>query len=244
VEANLGRQLDLIQQSIPVKWHSVLQPRYFLAAVIALMMFLIVRRDLVLLHPPPDFAQHYSSFKWWLVLHDGIAGALALFLGPLQFSKRIRKCYPTWHRVAGRAYVYGVFVAAPLGAVIEYVKYLHAGGSMRLAVASTGFGLLFIATTGMGFLKIRQRKIQDHRRWMTRSYAVALIFLETRCVDQTPWLSRLLDWPSRMFESHSISDLWMYILFAPIAAELVLRGEQLLNDRSSRQRSSSEATVG
>ena len=58
---------------------------------------------------------------------------------------------------------------------------------------------------------------------MTRSYAVALIFLETRCVDQIPLLTAMLEKPSRLLESHSISDLWLYVLFAPIAAELVLQ---------------------
>jgi hypothetical protein len=80
----------------------------------------------------------------------------------------------------------------------------------------------------------RRRNIQEHRKWMPRSYAVALVFIEVRAVDQSAFLTRLLDWPSRVLESHSIADLWMFILFAPIAAELVLRCEKLLTERSSR----------
>ena len=64
---------------------------------------------------------------------------------------------------------------------------------------------------------------------MTRSYAVALIFLETRCVEQISWLAKLTDWPSTMLETHGISDMWMYIAFSLGAAELVLRSEKMLN---------------
>jgi hypothetical protein len=187
-------------------------------------------KDSHLLHPSLADYEHYRSFKWWLIPH-GITGALALFLGPLQFSKRLRQRHLNWHRLAGRAYVYGVAVAAPLGVYMEYLKYAHGIGSLRLVIATVGFATLFLCTTGMGFLRIRQRKIQKHREWMTRSFAVALIFLETRCIDQIPWLGALFEGPSNLFESHQISDLWILIICAPIAAEIVLRCEDLLTRR-------------
>ena len=114
------------------------------------MMFLIVcYRDLHLLNPSPADYEHYRPFKWWLIPH-GITGALALFLGPLQFSKRLRQRYLSWHRFAGRTYVYGVAIAAPLGVYIEYLKYAHGIGSLRLVIATVGFATLFIFTTAMG----------------------------------------------------------------------------------------------
>jgi uncharacterized membrane protein YozB (DUF420 family) len=39
-----------------------------------------------------------------------------------------------------------------------------------------------MTTTGIAFYCIRQRKIQQHRQWMTRSYAVALVFFEVRLI--------------------------------------------------------------
>src|SRR3954469_18339240 len=180
------------------------------------MMLIVIRKDLALIHPTPEMTQHYSTFKWWLIPH-GIAGALALFLGPLQFSKRLRQRFLPWHRIVGRVYVYGVAIAAPLGAYLEYVKNVNGMGSTRLVVASSGFAALWLITTGTGFQMARLRKIDEHRKWMTRSYAVALVFIEVRTVDQSVFLTRMLDWPSRILESHSIADLWLFILFAPIA---------------------------
>jgi len=206
------------------EWQS--QTRYLLFGVIAIMFVVVGYKDFHLLHPSPQDREHYRSFQWWLIPH-GVTGALALFLGPFQFSNRIRRRYLNWHRLAGRTYVYGVAVAAPLGVYIEYLKYANGIGSLRLVIATVGFAALFMSTTGMGFLRIKQGKTQKHREWMTRSFAVALIFLETRCVEEIPWLYALLEKPLTFFESHSISDLWLFILFAPIAAELVLRCEQL-----------------
>jgi uncharacterized membrane protein len=53
-----------------------------------------------------------------LLLPHGIAGACALLLGPFQFSNRLRLRFRKFHRVLGRIYVAGVFVAAPLGVYI------------------------------------------------------------------------------------------------------------------------------
>src|SRR4051794_16111594 len=143
-----------------------LRPKYFLFGLIAVMMLIVIRKDLALIHPTPEMTHHYSTFKWWLIPH-GIAGALALFLGPLQFSKRLRQRFLPWHRIVGRVYVYGVAIAAPLGAYLEYVKNVNGIGSTRLVVASSGFAALWLITTGTGFQMARLRKIDEHRKWMT-----------------------------------------------------------------------------
>src|SRR3954453_19306697 len=66
------------------------RPKYLLAAVITTMFLVVMYKDFHLLHPSPADYEHYRSFKWWLIPH-GITGALALFLGPLQFSRRLRQ---------------------------------------------------------------------------------------------------------------------------------------------------------
>ena len=37
-------------------------------------------------------------------------------------------------------------------------------------------------TTGIAFAFILKGKVQQHRQWMTRSFAVALVFLEVRVI--------------------------------------------------------------
>jgi uncharacterized membrane protein len=196
------------------------------------MMLIVLNLDRGLVDPHASIWERYRSFKWWLLPH-GVTGALALFLGPLQFSDRFRQGLLPWHRVIGRIYVCGVGVAAPVGVYIEYIKYIHTIAPLRLFVATTAFGILLVLTTGMGFFMAKHRNILAHKKWMTRSYAVALIFLEVRCVDQIPWLARIVDWPSRMLETHSISDSWMFIAFSIVAAEVVLRCEKAFKKHSS-----------
>ena len=104
---------------------------------------------------------------------------------------------------------------------------MHSIAPLRLFVASSGFGVLFAVTTALGLLAAKRRDIQTHREWMTRSYAVGLVFLETRCIDQIPWLSKLWDWPSTILETHHISDLWLVIALSLLGAELLLRVERL-----------------
>ena len=55
---------------------------------IAAMMLVVLYRDRVVLDPQHWIWEHYRPFKWWL-LPNAVTGALALFLGPLQFSGMI-----------------------------------------------------------------------------------------------------------------------------------------------------------
>jgi len=167
------------------------RPKYVLFGAIGLMMLIVLNRDRFLIHPQAPIWEHYQSFKWWLLPH-GVTGALALFLGPIPFSDRFRRRLLPWHRVIGRLYVCGVAVAAPVGTYIEYIKYIHTIAPLRLLIATSGFGTRFMLTTGTGLFMAKHRNIQAHKKWMTRSYAVALVFLEVRCVDQIPWLARML----------------------------------------------------
>jgi hypothetical protein len=144
-------------------------------------------------------------------------------MGPLQFSSRLRRRYLNWHRISGRVYVAGVTVGVPLGIVIEAIKYRLGVATLRLLVGSIGFGSIFLATTALGFALVRRGRIAEHQRWMTRSFAVAMVFLEVRCADYIPWIGRVIEKPSDLLETHHISDLWFYLAISLTVAELILR---------------------
>jgi uncharacterized membrane protein len=229
----LDRKLEVQLTTALVRTASFLpRAKYLLFGLIGLMMVVVLYKDRILLDPQASIWEHYRSFKWWLLPH-GVAGALALLLGPLQFSNRLRRRFLHWHRFIGRIYVCGVGVAAPLGAWIEYIKYTHSIAPLRLLIASIGFGTLWVLLTSTGFFMAKRRNFQEHRKWMTRSYAVALVFLGVRCVEQVPLLAKIMAWLSALLEAHSISDLWMFIALSLVAADLVLRSEQMLRRRSS-----------
>jgi len=158
------------------------------AFIIAMTVYVLYHREHFLLDPTDPVWQHYETFKWWLLPH-GVAGACALLLAPLQFSDRLRRRYALLHRVIGRIYVAGVLVLAPLGAYIQYLDE-SVGASRSFTVASVIDAVLLLVTTGIGLAFAVARKIPQHRQWMTRSYAVGLVFFEGRFIMGVAGLDR------------------------------------------------------
>ena len=158
------------------------RPERLLWGIFGLMLAYVLYHDEnFLVHPKDPYWQHYQPFKWWLLPH-GIAGACALLLGPMQFSERLRQRFRKLHRVVGRIYVAGVFVAAPLGFYIEYFEERMGGTSRSFSVTAGAFAMVWMTTTGIALAFILKGRIQEHRQWMTRSFAVALVFLEARVI--------------------------------------------------------------
>ena len=74
----------------------------------------------------------------------------------------------------------------------------------------------------MALIFIRQGKIQQHRIWMTRSFACALIFLEVRVVSTI----------FRLPESAAETVVWSCVVAAFPLADLVLQVEETLRAKS------------
>jgi uncharacterized membrane protein len=158
-----------------------LNAKYVVFSGIAVMMaYVIYHNERFLIEPTNPIWQHYAHFKWWLLPH-GVFGALVLLLAPLQFSDRLRRRFTKWHRIAGRVYVVGVLGLAPLGAYIQY--YQERMGFPRSFTVLAGVdAAMLITTTVIAFLFAYKRRIAQHRQWVTRSYAVALVFIGGRFV--------------------------------------------------------------
>src|SRR4051812_11576176 len=96
------------------------RPKYILLGFVGLMMLIVLdNNERFLFNGNDPVWNHYQPFKWWLLPH-ALAGALALFLGPLQFSDTLRKRFIRWHRIAGRLYVAGALIAGTLGVYIQH----------------------------------------------------------------------------------------------------------------------------
>jgi len=192
-----------------------LRAKYLLFAAIGLMLAYVIPHDeSFLAHPKDPTWQHYEPFKWWLLPH-GIAGGCALLLGPMQFSDRLRRRFSTLHRVAGRIYVAGVFVAAPLGFYIQYFEE-RLGEPRSFSIAAGVDAALWMATTGIALFFIFRGRVQEHRQWMTRSFAVALVFLEGRVIGGvTGW---------ETLDIHVTETIvWCCLAFSILSADLALQ---------------------
>jgi uncharacterized membrane protein len=168
---------------------------------------------------------HIAPFQWWLLPH-GLAAAFALFLGPFQFSERLRKKYVMVHKTFGYLYIAGCYVGAPLGLYIQWVEE-------KLGTYSHGFtigtmldaGIWMFATT-MALVMIRSGRMQQHRQWMIRSFACALIFLEVRAI------MVFFQLPEPMVEY----VVWGCVAAAFPIADLVLQIDELRRQKSRTAR--------
>jgi uncharacterized membrane protein len=158
-----------------------LNAKYVVFSVIAIMMgYVLYHNERFLIEPTNPIWEHYAPFKWWLLPH-GIFGAIVILLAPLQFSDRLRRRYTRLHRIVGRLYVTGAFVLAPLGAYIQYYEE-RLGLPRSFTVLAVVNAVMLIVATALAFLFAYRRKITQHRQWVVRSYAIALVFIEGRFI--------------------------------------------------------------
>jgi uncharacterized membrane protein len=102
-----------------------------------------------------------------------VAAALYAVLGAFQFSARLRRRQPDWHRTSGRMLVAAGLVVAASGLWLTLFYTGAPGGDLlwgiRLLVGSA-----VAASIVLGFTAIRRRDITAHRAWMIRAYALAV----------------------------------------------------------------------
>ena len=165
--------------------------------------------------------QHYAPFKWWLLPH-GIFGAIVLLFAPLQFSERLRQRFTRAHRVIGRFYVAGVVVGAPLGIYIQYLQE-RMGDPRSFTIAGAADAAVWIVTTAIAMSFILKGKVQQHRIWMTRSFACSLIFLEVRVI------VGLFHLPPQDIET----VVWVCVVAAVPIADIALQIQESLRTRSA-----------
>jgi hypothetical protein len=144
----------------------------------AMTLYVLNHNERFLIEPENPIWLHYAKVAFWLIPH-AVAGTCALFLAPLQFSERLRKKYTTAHHVVGRIYVVGALALAPLGAYGQYLAE-SSGGPREFTTLAVVDAAILMTTTLIAYLFAIRRRITQHRQWMTRSYAVALVFFEGR----------------------------------------------------------------
>lgn len=207
-----------------VSW---LRLKYLLAAFIALMVaYVLYHNEIFLIHAQDPEWRHIRPFRWYLLPH-AIAGACALLLAPMQFSDRLRRNFTKMHRVIGRIYVGGVLVAAPMGFYVQHFQERMGASPRSFSLAAGAQAVSWIVTTLIALTLILQGKVELHRRWMTRSFAVALVFLEVRVVlGLTHW--------ENLGIGVTETVVWACNIFALLSADMVILCQELLRSRPRR----------
>jgi len=112
-----------------------------------------------------------------------IAGGLALLLGWVQFSERIRITTPSIHRNLGKLYLLLAFCSSVSAAYLA----LHAEGGV---IAATGFlclAIVWFSSTLMGYASIVKGRVIQHQQFMVYSYAACFAAVTLRI-----WLPLLI----------------------------------------------------
>ena len=141
-------------------------------------------------------------------------GALALLIGWSQFSKKWRLKNIKLHRTIGKIYVVAALLSGLAGLYIAF--YATGGIETKL-----GFGILavlWLTTTTVAFISIKNKKIIAHQKWMIRSYALCFAAVTLRL--WMPILPAVFN--LKFIESYSIIS-WLCWVPNLIFAEILIR---------------------
>ena len=114
---------------------------------------------------------------WYIMLYIHASSSLiALALGPFLLSRKIRNKNQTLHKQLGIIYYIGILFGGLSGLYLAF----HATGGI---VSTFGFGLLsffWLVTAGIALYQIKQRQIEQHRKWMIRNYSLTFAAVTLR----------------------------------------------------------------
>ena len=166
---------------------------------------------------------HIAPFQWWLLVH-GVAGFAALFIGPFQFSERLRRRHLKLHRVLGRVYIASICIAAPMAIYIgnnwednrssALEGWAQAGGWLICAVLAVIFAV--------------KRNIPRHRQWVARSYGFTFVFIMARAPHIVGWHWKTGD--------DFVTYRWFLVFAALIVPDLILQWDELFRRRAAKLR--------
>lgn len=155
-------------------------------------------------------ANVYWNFTFYTHI---ILGGIALLIGWLGFSTKIRLNNLSLHRTAGKVYISTALISALAGIGLA----LFATGGW---IPSAGFfclGVLWFTTTLFAYQKIRKLEIESHRGLMIYSYSICFAAVTLRI-----WLPLLIMWTGDFMIAYSIVA-WLCWVPNLVVAYIIVR---------------------
>jgi len=135
-------------------------------------------------------------------------GAIMLFAGAIALRIGLTRDWFQWHKPAGYTYLTAGTIAS-VSALIRSFDVGHAPGLATGALAT-----VWLAFSAMAFRAIRNRRIDQHRAWMIRSYVAAWTFVFCR------FWTRVM--PSEL-QGGETDMIWMTWVMPLFVAEMLLQ---------------------
>ncbi len=121
---------------------------------------------------PERLPRHLAHLPM-LVVHV-LGGATMLIAGAIALRIGLTRDWFQWHKPAGYTYLTAGTIAS-VSALVRSFDTAHTPG-----LATGALAVVWLAFSGMAFRAIRNRRIDQHRAWMIRSYVAAWTFVFCR----------------------------------------------------------------
>lgn len=164
-----------------LKWKMEVVMRRLLIGVVAVLsvgvgLYAVVGYGLLPLGATvhPDMAAVFADHRLALYLHV-FASAVAILVGPFQFLRAVRR-RPRLHRTLGRIYL----AAVALGGAGGLALACTATGGVAQRVGFAVLAVLWLATGALGLRAIRAGRVEAHRAWMIRNFALTFAAVTLR----------------------------------------------------------------
>lgn len=154
-----------------------------------------------------------ALYRGLLYIHI-VTGIIAIVSGPIQFFRTWRNENLKKHRWIGKLYVIAIMISGLSGIYVS----LHAYGGLsgRLGFLLSDF--VWLATTYYAYYFAKTKKIEEHRVWMIRSYALTAFAITFRI-----WLGIGESFEMKFDDIYLIAP-WIWIINLTIA-ELYIRNK-------------------
>ena len=172
-------------------------------------------------------SESYITNPIWVSSHL-VGGTIALLFGPFQFFKWLRNKYLNIHRLSGKIYVVGAFIA---GLSALRLSLISSCVSCRISLLILAILVLF--TTSAAWWTVKNENIKAHQQFMIRSYICVLSFVAVRIGGIIP-LDFLFGQINDPIFSRTVNEY--FFSFIPlICGEIFLTWLPTLNNTRSRK---------
>lgn len=148
-----------------------------LAIIVGLypLLYFVIDREFGLLASKSDAL--LSNVFWNVGFYGHILfGGLALLIGWIQFSKKLRNANLKRHRNIGKVYVISAIISGTCGIYIGF----YATGGLISSLGFISLGIIWLFTSIKAYFAIRKRDLQLHQGLMIYSYAACFAAVTLR----------------------------------------------------------------